>query len=622
MQVLAPSFPARFKITQTMIEDFIWNPSMACSIIFNIHLDEFQKVALTIGALTPFVMDSSGYNTSKTFRMWAISNLRPIIMPERESLVCYPTFSTGQQSYWEYYAKVAAKSAIFRAHMGRERIVGLDAQTKGDRKAQLKGQSCWEFSYKTGGKVIMPAVDFLKDATKMASLRVHDLYVDEHTKAEATGSKGIEDQLQGRANKATFNQNHPFWTNHQYYCATAEDSMHPSYLRYRVFMDEIRRGNTDYAHITYNYKDWSDLPYYGTFDAVPETRRAAVRVKSFRDEFRIEKNILNMKRTKTPAKFREEGLGLWSRSGTGLYSHDMILRSREIGVERSILPIICRQQDWRTDIEKLKRVHYFLAGDPARAANLKADDGALVVLRVEPRVEKPTSNLVDWMVDFVWAYLVRRADATQWAAIIHRKNLQFDFTGLILDAGGGGVWVRPELAKARQIIRQQETKVTPIVCEEDEGMMVSGKFILSMFKVGDAKINKLWGNEHQIRGDDNLIDLAHTEFQTAMELGVIGLPRRLRDYPAELSRNWSEERRVACQLLEKGSQQLCRVKYRTDEEGKTDYTAHNARQFSAKGRKDFGYCMVYAFTRFLQWVKQYEDESGDQLTGEAADLAF
>jgi len=45
--------------------DFVGNPAMAMSILFGFEFDEFQKCALTIGALTPNVLDSSGYSSSR-----------------------------------------------------------------------------------------------------------------------------------------------------------------------------------------------------------------------------------------------------------------------------------------------------------------------------------------------------------------------------------------------------------------------------------------------------------------------------------------------------------------------------------------------------------------------------
>jgi hypothetical protein len=597
LNILVSSAPKHLRITDTMVCDFLCDPVLGAEYLFKECLDEFQKVRLVISWWTPRVMDSSGFSSAKTKNMWIVGNLRCLLIGDHVGLAAYPVFGTGQQSYWKYYQEVAARSAIFRANVGRRRIIGLDGKSEVEAKATLKGPSCWTCDYKNSSQMMMPAVGFLQDARMMASLRINDLWCDEHTKSEATGSTGIDDQLVQRATRYCFNQEHPLWCNHQFFCATAEDTMHPSYERYKSFLDEARKGNPDYFVFSFSYKDYSDLPFGKTN-------------KTFKQVFREEKVIRDIRKNKSLAGFRQEALGIWSKNGKGWYNRELIDRCYDNGREREIQPMVSRQDEWVKDKTKLKRIYYFLAGDPAKADTRKADDGSLVVLRLEPRTDLPSCDLVDWKMDYVWAYRVRRADASQWAAIIHRKHQQFDFSGIILDPGGGGQWVRPELAKPKQLIRDVETKVRPIACEEDEATMVTGDFCLVMFKRGDAKIARLWGDLN-MRGDDNLVDAAHSEFHEALELGVIGFPRTYRQWGREVTSGWSEEKQWACRLLEMGARQLMKVSVRTNDDGSTYYSKNKAREFSAKGRKDFAYAMMYAFTRALLWIKTYGDEAGD-----------
>jgi len=589
--------PRHLKITQGMVEDLITNPCLAAKVILKQDLDIFQQNRLMICWWTPRVMDSSGL----------VAVLRCLLIPAHETLVAYPVFSTGQNVFWLYFNRVAAVAPIFRANAGRTRVIGIDGQTDEDGKASLKGQSCWTFDFRNGSKIMLPAVGFMQNAKAMASLSVNDLIVDEHTKAEKSGSTGIDDQLIGRARRECFNQDHPVWCNHQIFAATAEDTMHPSHERYKSFLEEVRRGNPDYALIGYSYRDWSDLPFGKTG-------------KSFKAVLRDEKNIRDMKKNKPGAGFRQEGLGIWSKNGRGFYTKDMIDRMQAIGADRGAVPMVSRADDWEKDKDRLSLAHYFTGIDPAKADLKKADDGTMATLRAIQRVEHPTSNLSDWQLDYVWAHLLRGADATQWAAVVHRKHMNFGFTGLCMDPGGGGQWVHPELKKAKQIIRDREVKVRPIGCEEDEALMpASGLFILSMFRRGDAKVKRLWPDLH-MNGEDVIIDAMHTEFHQALELGVVGMPPKL---PTEALEGYSEERQWAYRLLtHTAAKQFPKVSFRTNDNGSTYYNTHNAREWSARGKKDFAYAMLYAFVAFLQWVKRYDSEYGYQVPEEDADMSY
>lgn len=261
VNILTPSVPKRHKITDTMIEDFLIDPVLGVTVLFGEKLDAFQGCRLKICWWVPRVMDSSGFSSAKTKNVWMVSNLRCLLMSDRVGLIAYPVFEQGKQSYWKYFAEVAGRSPIYRANIGKPRVYGLDGKSEEMGKATLKGPSCWTMDYKNGSQIMMPAVGFMQDARTMASLRINDLYPDEHTKAEAHGSTGIDDQLVQRATRACYNQHHPLWRNHHLFSATAEDTMHPSYDRYKSYLDEVTKGNPDYALISYSYKDYSDLPF-------------------------------------------------------------------------------------------------------------------------------------------------------------------------------------------------------------------------------------------------------------------------------------------------------------------------------------------------------------------------
>jgi hypothetical protein len=459
--------------------------------------------------------------------------------------------------------------------------------------------------FRNGSQIMMPAAGFASDAKTQASIRLNDLYIDEWTKIMAAGSEGIDEQLVSRATRECFNKDHPLWCNHQMFLATAEDTMHPGYARYRIFKQEHDKGNPDYYVFSFSYKDYSNLPYKNG--------------RSFAEVHREEKVIEDIRKSGSAAHFRQEALGIWSANGKGWYSQDMIDRAYANGLERKLDPL-CSRYDEKLTTEVAANVFFFFAADPARAETHKADDGSMVVLRAEPLVHKPTTDLQDWRLDYVWAYKVRKADVGTWSGLMHRKHLQFSFSGLILDAGagGGGNWIKPELAKSTQKFRDATFTVKPIACEEDEASLpINGQFILSMFKRGDAKCEKLWA-DITMRGDDNLNDAAHADFWDAWNQNVFGLPAKIKDRDPQEVAKWSDERRFACLLLELGAKQLTRIAVQTNDDGTIYYSKHSARIFSAKGRKDFGYAMLYAFVRFKMWLQNYANEESDEVP--AADV--
>lgn len=589
MNILVPSIPPFLKITQTLIEDVIANPVVGAKVIMGENLDVFQRVRLKICWNTPRVMDSSGFSSAKTKNMWIVSNLRALLFPGHIGAVYYPVFMTGQLTYWKYFNEVAARAPLYRAQLGRNRLVGVDGKSGEEGKATGKGPSCWECNYKNDAQILMPAPGFLQGAKTQAGLRFNDLYVDEWTKVEAMSaeSDGIDDQLVGRTTRHCFNKSHGIHRNHHLFLATAEDRMHPAYDRYESYRKEEQAGNPDYYTFSFCHKDYSDEPYKGD--------------KSFRDEFREELVLKDMKKNKSPQGYLAEGIGVWGQNGKGLYTTQMLEHCYEIGA-REKAEVICSRKE---DPEGLK-AYYFLGVDPAKADNKKADDGALVSLRAMPLIDD-AKEPSQFHLSFNWAYRVRKADAPQWSAIIHLKHRHFQFAGIGMDGGGGGIWIRPELKKTNQLIRGSNQLVRPIACLEDEAdTMVMGEFILSMFKPLDIRIQQVWGDMN-MRGLDNLTDLAHTEFTEGLRQGI-GFPLQAKKRNPEELKKWRDEKLEAAKLVELIGAQLLAISVRTEDDGTTYYSKQGARSFSSKKRKDFAYAGMIAWLRFLMWLRKGEND--------------
>lgn len=255
-------------------------------------------------------------------------------------------------------------------------------------------------------------------------------------------------------------------------------------------------------------------------------------------------------------------------------------------------------------------VRYFMGGDPAPAQGKKSDDGALAVLKAWPKTAEPSNYLADWQAAFVWGQRVRGARAPQWSGIIHTKHQHFNLSEILLDDGGGGQWVYPELALSRQLINGVETECTPLVVPGDDRAPM-GDFIVRRFKRGG--IDELWPS-NTMRGDDNLWHNAHVSFQEGLEHSMIWLPVPIEDRTPEERRiietQWELERAWALKVLSAGMTQLTEIQVATKENGEILTTRNGACTFSSTGKKDIAYAMMLAWIAFVHWLKLAETEFG------------
>ena len=575
------------KITQMMVEDFMFDPVKGIYCIFGEQLDAFQSVRAKYSWYCPRMMDSSGLSSAKTLNLFLTFNLRCVLMEGRIAAVYYPSWSQGQKIFWKYYPIYFRKSTIFRAQMGRMKA----DQSKVEGKAQIMGPSCWSMEYRNGSQILLPAGSFVQDAKTQSGLRLHDLGIDEINKIAAMGSTGIDDQLIGRCTMKNFNKEHPIWQNHHLFLSTAEDTMHPGYERFKNFRKTGEAGDPTYATLSFCFKDYSHL--LGS-DGRPYTT------------YREDAIMRDLKMNKSRSSYAQEALGIWSDNGKAFYAQEYIDNAFRWGKERGVQVVTGRESDAFAADEK--PCYYFLGADPAPAQTTKADDGALVVLRATPKGDVESEDIRDWNLDWVWAYRVRKADAAQWGAIMHRKDRSFKFAGIMMDPGGGGQWVRMELKKGMQNISGNPTPVIPIACPEDEAEMPSqGNFVLSMFRMMDPAIQKMWG-DMQLVNLDGLYDKVHSEFQEAWMLGMFGLPTPIKDMPKSEVSGWSIEKVAALDLIETMAKQITSINVKTDELGGTKFSKNGAKQFICKGRKDFAYAGMYAFAKFMAWLRDHGDE--------------
>jgi hypothetical protein len=103
----------------------------------------------------------------------------------------------------------------------------------------------------------------------------------------------------------------------------------------------------------------------------------------------------------------------------------------------------------------------------------------------------------------------------------------------------------------------------------------------------------------------------HMAFQEAVTYMTVTWPKAYNDRaPAEYE-NWPQEKRWALKTLDAGRGQLVDIQVAAAADGTYALTGHSAKQFSAAGKKDLAYACIYAYVRFLVWLKLGELEFGE-----------
>ncbi len=259
-----------------------------------------------------------------------------------------------------------------------------------------------------------------------------------------------------------------------------------------------------------------------------------------------------------------------------------------------------------------KPVFFFLGIDPAPAQQKSSDDGALSVLRAMASVEDP-AGLSDWQTDFVYDRVVRGYDLDQWSGLIHEKHMDFGFSCIVLDWGGGGQWLWKKLGDRAQKVRGVETNCRPIVPRDHAELDAAA--ILSFVLRRDSGMQALWATElAHAQGDDVLKTHMHTLFREAWTKETIGVPARHEEVVkmtasdgSPLAQGWPEEKEWASRMGSQALQQMGAFSVATRADGAWDTTKNGALRFLSSERDDLVDSRRNAYVAFRIWWQEQSE---------------
>jgi len=569
------------QLSEDLVARFLCDPVMAATVLMSADLDVFQRVRLRYMWFFPELIDSSGISTAKSEVVFIWANLVAMLLtnPEGEAkrkvVVFYQTLAVAEDTFWAKYDKYIERSWVFKSQLKVGRGGKYGTSTK-NGKIQ---------TFLNGNTVQIMAGAFNRDSDTLASMRCTDAAVDEFTVVDKMG-RGIDLQLRGRATGATFNKNHPLWSNHIVLLGHAEGSDHPSNKRVVALRKAIRDGGFGHGLFTSCYLD-----YRG-------------RYKRYLDEKEVKRGKVSLSKM----EFDWVWLGVNRGGSRGYYDS----KDRELVYSREVLP-------------EFKRTHssliYTMGADVSYGTGRKIDDNAVVVLRSRYLGSVPPASMAGvydlegeyWEIKPAWAVVMAGQSVDQYAGVIHLLHQKFGLSVIVMDPSGGGGFVYRKLPDKKQLIEGSWKSVAGICMEEQSSLYPEADPVFRFFKRGDPVLDQLW-DQNQMRGDEGIVEGAHDLLSKAFSTNSIS-------WPLPLSERSKVEREgipfpdmEILGHLEKVQTQLGNVHVVTNTQGETRFSLRGFRMFKAKGKKDGAYALLYAFAGTIAYLKSLsaEDKDGDE----------
>ena len=561
-------------VTAMMVEDMLFNPILAAKVFLSLKIPPHEELRILTMWTTHTTLDDSGFSTGKSITYAIVAALRSILLANRISGILSGTFRQGKLIF-QYFDRWHSQNKIFRHCV----------KTVGGKVRLVHGQEAFQAYFRGGSEVRVLPPAFLTDSERLRSERWNDGYFDEWT--TFGNFKAFTSTIIGRVTAVNSHAECPVRQNHLHLSSTPNFTHHPSYRIVKRIQANIDAGNTNYARMTFNYRH------------VPKTTKWAHLVNR--------KVIFSMQTMNSKGVIESEVDGLWTADSMSYYNSPMLDNPR--------LRHTMRIQDKRV---KNSGDVFLAAFDMARGkaegtGQGNGDDFAMSVLRIPEGQTKP---------QFCFAIRKNNVTAEQAAAIVQEYHQRFQFTYVMYDPGGGGLFVRDELRKSEITIRDKKAIVYPII-EMTDSSGVIGDMILIPFRRSSFHIDLIWG---KMQSDSVLVNRMHQNMRSMIEnceivmpppweqwqaLGCLGVRREV-DYMRDILNGATSipdiERAHAETDL--ALRQLVTVDVERDEQGAAVLDKFQMYKFKSKEKKDLAYSLVYACTLYLIW-QRLGGETGD-----------
>lgn len=287
------------KLTAWMVEDFQRDPILAARVILDLkQIPPHEEVRIMAMWTKPFMVDSSGYSTGKTFCMAVCAALRGCLFEDRMAGMLSKTFAQGRLTF-RYFSNWTITCPLFKCQ------IGLNKQNKPNL---YHGNDAHIATFKNGNTIRILPPDLMKDAERIKSERWNDAYFDEW--AVWGNFQAMIKTCLGRVTRPVcshYDKDNPIFLNHVFWGSTAGYKWEPAYHLVRDFMEQVEAGNPDYCVQSWNYED------------IPEEF----------SRFVDRRNIELMKRQSPRDVVLTEIYGQWVEDSLGWYSAKAIHDARD-----------------------------------------------------------------------------------------------------------------------------------------------------------------------------------------------------------------------------------------------------------------------------------------------------
>jgi hypothetical protein len=571
-------------LKQSEIEAFIKDPVLAAWSIFGgLELDVAQRVRLRTMWFVPEVHDDSGIYTGKTIVSWIWVQLRCILLPSPRGFaprivgVFYQDINSANSVFKPYFKKFIDACPVYRNELSRQHGKTIGYRPFG---------SGFEYIYKNGNSVFCPAIGMKEDAAKIASLRVHDGFVEEAKEIDLK-SDALDNQILSRINADCWNPQHPVWTNHKVLVGHAEDpATHPSYKRHQVSKAKIWDGDQDVAVITSSFRDWT-----------PKFIR-----------FRKDKEIRTARLSMSGAKFSQRYGGLWEYGTEDWYDAKVLEKCRS---RRA--PLLLRRDPALDEI-------FTFGWDTAPGGNARSDLNAGFAWRALP-VTGPITNTDGlyhaqgryYQLSPVWGTEIRGRDGGVLSGVIHRQHQRFQFGRLVYDPGGGGLWVAKELWKTLQYFDGAYHQVTGLCQPEQSGSYPEASPLVIKWGKGSVDLAHAWSEEKYLATDDGIVEAIQREAQNLFASRSILWPLAPDKMTTRELEALSPEQRNSLLKIDVAFKQLLGIQVKTltrNGEEVPLVTRNGFLSFTSRGKKDCAYAALYGLAAMLSLLNDPNFDPG------------